>query len=45
MSPESMDNVDLDLLMFLENIFDTHIPDDEAAHFGGPLGAEGADEK
>jgi hypothetical protein len=40
MSPESMDNVDLDIVMFVENILDTHIPDDDAKHFGGPLGME-----
>ena len=35
-----MNNADLDLVMFVENIFDTHIPDDDAEHFGGPLGME-----
>ncbi len=35
-----MNNADLDLVMFVENIFDTHIPDDDAEHFGGPLEAE-----
>ncbi|MBZ5666339.1 MAG: hypothetical protein LAO30_17220 [Acidobacteriia bacterium] len=40
MSPESMDNVDLDIVMFVENIFGTYIPDDDAKHFGGPLGME-----
>jgi hypothetical protein len=40
MSPESMDNVDLDIVMFCENIFDTHIRDEDARYFGGPLGME-----
>jgi len=40
MSPESMGNVDLDLVIFLESVFDAHIPDDDAYHFGGPLEAE-----
>lgn len=35
-----MDNVDLDIVMFCENIFHTHIPDDDVKHFGGPLGME-----
>jgi hypothetical protein len=35
-----MDNVDLDIVMFYENIFDTHIPDEDAEYFGGPLGME-----
>ena len=40
MIPQSMDSFDLDIVMFCENIFDTHIPDDDAKHFGGPLGME-----
>jgi len=35
-----MDNADLDPVMFCENIFDTHIPDEDAEHFGGSLGME-----
>lgn len=35
-----MNNADLDLVMFVENIFDTHISDDEEAKVGGPLGME-----
>ncbi|MBZ5667155.1 MAG: hypothetical protein LAO30_21445 [Acidobacteriia bacterium] len=35
-----MNNADLDLVMFVENIFDTHIPDDEEATFGGPVEME-----
>lgn len=35
-----INNADLDLVMFFENIFDTHIPDDDSKHFGGPLEVE-----
>ena len=35
-----MDNADLDIVMFVENIFAIHIPDQDAEHFNGPLGME-----
>jgi hypothetical protein len=37
---DPINNVDLDFVMFLENVFDTHIPDDDAEHSGGPLEVE-----
>ena len=41
MIPKSADNSALaDLLIFVEKIFATHIPDDDAKHLGGPGGAE-----
>ena len=40
MIPELKDTIDLDIVMFCENIFDTHIPSEDAEHFGGPLGME-----
>jgi hypothetical protein len=38
--PEPTDHANLDMLMFLENIFETHIPDENAKHCDGPLGME-----
>jgi hypothetical protein len=35
-----MDNADLDLVMFCENILDTHIPDEVAENSSGQLGME-----
>jgi hypothetical protein len=36
----SKDRFDLDIAMLCENIFDIRIPNDDANHFGGPLGLE-----
>jgi hypothetical protein len=40
MTPESIASGNLDMVIFLENIFETHIPDEFAKHFGDPLGME-----
>jgi hypothetical protein len=40
MISESMDGGDVDFVMFCENIFDLHIPDDDAKHLASPLGIQ-----
>ena len=37
---DSMNSSNLDMLMFLENIFETHIPDECSKHVGDPFGTE-----
>jgi hypothetical protein len=40
MIPESIASRNLDVVIFLENIFEIHIPDEFANHLGDPLGIE-----
>jgi hypothetical protein len=40
MIPESIASRNLDMVIFLENIFEIHIPDEFSNHLGDPLGVD-----